>query len=196
MNLQGGKMIFRPNPFLMTLLIGYLTLCSCSTHKVKPQDVDQETQSAKQAARSILESKSDSSVTGLLTISQHENGISIKGEVNGLKPNSVHAFHIHEKSSCSTPDASSAGGHFNPENKKHGAPQSQKSHAGDLGNIRADENGVVKIDKKVTSLKLYPLNDKHSVLGKTFIVHEHMDDLKSQPSGNAGSRIACGMIAF
>lgn len=113
--------------------------------------------------------------------------------IEGLTPNSLHGLHIHEKGDCRAPDASSAGGHFNPHGSVHGGPDSPNRHAGDLGNIRADANGMVETDIEVTGLSLGAGSD--SIIGRAVIVHAQADDLSSQPSGNAGPRIACGLIS-
>ena len=117
--------------------------------------------------------------------------LQISGEISGLEPNSVHGFHIHETGNCSGPNAESAGGHFNPKNMPHGGPFSSKHHAGDLGNILAGPNGVAVIDMSTEDLKL---EGKDGVLNRAVIIHEKIDDLNGQPSGNAGSRLACGVI--
>jgi Cu-Zn family superoxide dismutase len=103
----------------------------------------------------------------------------------------LHGFHIHEFGDCSAPDGSSAGGHFNPSDKNHGALLDTDRHAGDMGNIIADASGnshMEFIDKILT------LNGEKSIIEKGLIVHKNVDDLKTQPTGNAGPREACGTI--
>ncbi len=148
---------------------------------------------AAKAAQVNLESKSSSSTTGKLELLQRGNEVLIQGEISGLEPNSVHGFHVHENGDCSSKDAKSAGGHFNPMKVKHGGPQMNHHHAGDLGNIRADKNGIAKIDKKYSFLTIQETK-KSSILNKAIVVHSKADDLESQPSGDAGKRIACGVI--
>jgi superoxide dismutase, Cu-Zn family len=118
--------------------------------------------------------------------------IEISGEIMGLKPG-MHAFHVHEFGDCSAPDAMSAGAHFNPEGKPHGDIHSQERHVGDLGNIRADGTGKAVVDIRDREIKL---SGPHSVIGRALIVHADPDDLKSQPAGNAGARVACGVIGI
>lgn len=125
----------------------------------------------------------------------HQTGekVHITGEIAGLKPNAKHAIHIHEKGDLSAPDLSSAGGHYNPGNHPHGGPTTSKAiHAGDLGNLQADDKGVAKMDLTVDNISLG--GSKNDVIGKPIIIHAKEDDLKSQPSGAAGDRIGGGVI--
>lgn len=129
------------------------------------------------------------------TITFHQTGeqVHISGEISGLQPNTRHGIHIHETGDLSAPDLSSAGGHYNPENHPHGAPATQGSvHAGDLGNLEADDKGVAKMDLTVENISLG--GSENDVIGKPVIIHAKADDLKSQPSGDAGARIGGGII--
>jgi Cu-Zn family superoxide dismutase len=108
----------------------------------------------------------------------------------GLKKGK-HGFHIHEFGDCSAPDGTSAGGHFNPEGKMHGAPVDMSRHAGDMGNIEADESGKAHLEYIDPMMSL---TGDHSIIGRSVILHQNEDDLKTQPTGNAGPRIACGVI--
>jgi len=118
--------------------------------------------------------------------------------INGLKPNSSHAFHIHETGDLRD-GCNSLGGHYNPFNKNHGGPRSKDRHVGDLGNITSDKNGIVK--RNMTN-DLIKLSGKYSVLGRGFVIHEGKDDLgkgchtDSLTTGHAGARIACGVIGY
>jgi superoxide dismutase, Cu-Zn family len=117
-------------------------------------------------------------------------GVKIVAHVEGLAPNSEHGFHIHEFGDCSAPDAMSAGGHFNPTGGKHGPPGAQ-SHVGDMGNLKADASGMAHLEVTVPHASI---TGKTGVLGRGVIVHANVDDLKTQPTGNAGGRIACGVV--
>jgi Cu-Zn family superoxide dismutase len=117
--------------------------------------------------------------------------VHVTGEVRGLTPNSEHGFHIHEKGDLSAPDLASAGAHYNPTGHKHGGPESQQKHVGDLGNIRADGQGVARVDRWVENATL---EAKNAIVGRSILVHAQADDLKSDPSGNSGGRIAGGVI--
>lgn len=149
---------------------------------------------AEEVAKVKLDPKSGSAVHGLVLLKAVNDGVSLIGEVGGFKPGSDHGFHIHEKADCSAADAASAGGHWNPEGKKHGDshPKTQSSHAGDLGNLSADQNGVAKIDLFLRGYRLMP--GSLSLKGHSFVVHEDKDDFKTQPTGNSGKRVACGVI--
>lgn len=141
-------------------------------------------------AIAILHPTEGSKVEGTLSFTKTGDGIRVEGEINGLTPGK-HGFHIHEFGDLTSPDGTSAGGHFNPTGEPHGAPDADKRHAGDFGNIEADQSGAVKVnfeDKKIT------FEGPASILGRGVVVHAKPDDLKSQPSGNAGDRVAVGVI--
>jgi Cu-Zn family superoxide dismutase len=132
-------------------------------------------------------------VTGTVTFTQVGDAVKVVADINGLTPDTTHGFHIHEKGDLSAPDLSSAGPHFNPAGHHHGSPaDADASHAGDLGNITADANGYVH--HEVTSEHISLGDGPNSVIGRSVLVHEKADDLKSDPSGNSGSRIAGGVI--
>jgi Cu-Zn family superoxide dismutase len=139
-----------------------------------------------------LHGRSGSEAKGTIHFVQKGDMVHIKGQVTGLKPGE-HAFHVHEYGDCSDPKAMSTGSHFNPEKKKHGGPHSEERHVGDLGNIKADDEGKAVIDIKD---KVISLSGKHSIVGRAVIVHEKADDLKTDPTGEAGGRIACGVIGY
>lgn len=121
------------------------------------------------------------------------DGVKISGTLEGLKPGGVNAFHVHEKGDCSAPDASSAGSHLNPDGKPHGNMTAGDHHAGDMPNISADEQGKATVDVTVPGLEIGTGGPK-DVIGKALVVHADPDDYSSQPAGNAGGRIACGVI--
>ncbi len=102
----------------------------------------------------------------------------------------THGFHVHEKGDCSAPDGMSAGGHFNPDGHQHGA-QDGPHHTGDLGNVVAGADGTVNLNEHIKGLLI---SGDHGVAGRAVIVHANADDLKTQPTGNAGKRLACGTI--
>lgn len=141
-------------------------------------------------AIAVLHPTQNSKVTGKVTFTQVADGVRVVAEVEGLTPGE-HGFHIHEFGDCSAPDATSAGGHFNPTEHKHSGPDDETRHAGDLGNLTADETGKAHYDRVDKQLKF---TGKESILGRSVIVHEKADDLKTQPTGNAGGRVACGVI--
>ena len=140
-------------------------------------------------ASATLESKSGSQVTGTVTFTKTGDEVRVVADIQGLKPGK-HGFHIHEKGDCSAADAASAGGHFNPTDQHHGGPATAEHHTGDLGNIEADASGKAHLDWKGKM----SLNGPDSIIGKSIVVHEKEDDLKSDPAGNSGARVACGVI--
>jgi Cu-Zn family superoxide dismutase len=134
------------------------------------------------------------SVQGTLSLSTQKAGVRIGGIIEGLKPNAEHGFHVHEKGDCSAPDASSAGAHFNPSSQPHGNPNEKAPrHLGDMINLRADSKGVAKVDAFLDGATLHT-SQPTDVLGKAIVVHEKPDDYTTQPSGNSGGRVACGVI--
>ena len=128
---------------------------------------------------------------GAVKFSQVRDIVSASGSVTGLAPNARHAFHVHEKGDCSSPDFNSAGGHFNPTSQPHGAHGSGKHHLGDMPELVTDASGTANIGYNSSSLKLRGPN---SIIGKAVIVHAAPDDVNAQPTGNAGARLVCGVI--
>ena len=143
-------------------------------------------------AKAVAELKptKDSKVQGTVLFDQQADGVHVSVDITGLTPG-AHGFHIHEKGDCSAPDAASAGGHFNPTGKKHGAPHAAEHHMGDFGNLVADDTGHAKVDLINPDLKF---EGPDSIIGRAVIGHAGKDDLKSQPAGNSGARVACGVI--
>lgn len=155
------------------------------------QEVARGRSAAPRQATALVLSASGSDVVGLVRF--WETGAGTVGydiELHGLEPG-PHGFHVHENGDCSAPDASSAGGHFNPAGAPHGAPDAPQRHVGDLGNVVADRDGVVRtsgVDAHLT------LRGSSSILDRAVVVHAQRDDLRSQPTGDAGGRQGCGVI--
>jgi superoxide dismutase, Cu-Zn family len=143
-------------------------------------------------AIAVLHPTEGSPARGRVTFTREENGIRIHAEVSGL-PGKVHGFHVHEFGDCSAPDAESAGGHFDPTDMPHAGPDAEKRHVGDLGNIEADENGKGVYDRLDTHISF---SGPESIIGRAVVVHERRDDFTTQPTGDAGGRIACGVIGI
>ncbi|HUW06310.1 MAG TPA: superoxide dismutase family protein [Williamwhitmania sp.] len=143
-----------------------------------------------QKAVCILYPTAGNNVSGVITFTQTPDGILVSGDVKGLTPGK-HGFHIHECGDCTAADGTSAGGHFNPTHMPHGAPTDAKRHVGDMGNIVADASGKAHVEYVD---KVIQLNGPLSILGRGIIVHQGADDFVTQPTGNAGSRVACGVI--
>lgn len=140
-----------------------------------------------------VQSLGTSTVKGVVLFTALDHGVEISARLTGLTPGQ-HGFHIHEFGDCSAPDGSSAGPHFNPEGKPHGAPGADASHAGDYGNLEADANGHATL--KLVSHRITLDQSATGVLGRSVIIHDKPDDLTSQPTGNAGGRIGCGVIVI
>lgn len=132
-------------------------------------------------------------VSGTLKLSSEATGVHLSGTVSGLTPNSSFGFHVHEKGDCSAPDASSAGGHFNPTGEPHGDPGGATHHLGDMPNLASNAEGSAELDATIPDLTLRT-EQANDVVGKAIVIHEKPDDYASQPSGNSGARIACGII--
>jgi Cu-Zn family superoxide dismutase len=130
---------------------------------------------------------------GTLTLTADGETVRVSGTLQGLKPNGEFGFHIHEKGDCSAPDASSAGGHFNPTNAQHGDPQGTTHHGGDMLNAKSDAQGTAQVDAVASGVSL-TTGQPDDVHGKAIVLHEKRDDYQTQPSGDSGKRIACGVI--
>ena len=141
-------------------------------------------------AVAVLHPAEGHEVRGKVSFVKHAGGILITADVEGLTPG-LHGFHIHEFGDCSAADATSAGGHFNPDNKPHGSPEDIDRHAGDLGNLDADAEGRAHYERVDGHIAL---SGPRSIVGLAVIVHAGEDDFTSQPTGNAGARVACGVI--
>ena len=138
-----------------------------------------------------VEARSGSKVSGNVSFEETGDGrLKMTLKLQGLTPGE-HGVHIHAKGDCSANDASSAGDHFNPGEHQHGAPGAESSHAGDLGNINAKDDGTAEMTISVSALEL---TGKKGVVGRALIVHDKPDDFKTQPTGGAGGRIGCAVI--
>lgn len=139
-----------------------------------------------------LDARSESHAKGNVTFTQSGSKVKMKVRVEGLAPGS-HAIHLHEKGDCSAPDATSAGGHWNPTSEDHGKWGHDPFHHGDIGNLVADAKGkaVLKFESDLWTIGDGKPSD---VVGRSVIVHAKEDDFTTQPTGNAGGRVACGVI--
>jgi superoxide dismutase, Cu-Zn family len=181
--------------FVVVATLGALSVAPCLARKTShPSGARSLAAPPPAAARAVavLNPASGSQVNGTVTFIRNGNQLTVIADVRGLPPNSSHGFHIHEKGDCSAPDAMSAGGHFNPDNHPHGGPSTPTHHAGDLGNLEA--NGEGRAYKRMTVSDITLDHGSHGVLDRGVIVHEKLDDYTTQPTGNAGARIACGVI--
>lgn len=140
----------------------------------------------------VLSPTEGNKVHGIVTFTATDGGVKIVADVEGLTEGK-HGFHVHQYGDISSLDGKSAGGHFNPEGEKHGAPTDMERHVGDLGNLLANSSGKAhyeRIDKEIR------LEGAHSIIGRAIIVHAGEDDLVSQPTGAAGARAAYGVIGI
>ena len=144
------------------------------------------------SAVATLQPRSGSSVSGSVKFTQIGDLVRVTGEITG-HTKGPKGFHIHEKGDCSASDGMSTGGHFNPTGHKHGGPYDPVKHSGDLGNITFNAEGVAKINFTVGDISVTK-GRPNSIIGRAVIVHAAADDLKTDPTGNAGGRVACGVI--
>jgi Cu-Zn family superoxide dismutase len=165
-------------PFI--LLASLLALSACSTLSTGPR------------ASAQLQSTSGNTATGTVSFTQHGDKVRVSGVVRGLKANAEHGFHLHQKGDCSSPDAMSAGGHFNPDNQPHGQHGGPHHHAGDLPSLKADASGVAQFSFESSAIAVG--SGASDVVGRALIVHRDADDYTTQPTGNAGPRVACAVI--
>jgi superoxide dismutase, Cu-Zn family len=152
--------------------------------------------SSPRIAVATLQPTQGNATHGTVSFVQKGLKIVVDARFTDLAPGS-HGIHIHERGDCSSPDGQSAGGHFNPSGKLHGGPMTPAHHAGDLGNIIAQSDGTATLQVTVPTTQI-SLNDTsvNSIVGKSVIVHADPDDLSSQPAGNSGKRLACGVITL
>lgn len=172
--------------------LGVLALAACSSTPTAPPAQPAPISTAQQA-EAVLASASGSRVSGKLTLAPMGDGVHISGEVGGLVPNGQFGFHVHEKGDCSAVDATSAGGHFNPATHAHGRAGEPVHHAGDMDNIVSDTGGVAKVNVHLRGVTLGG-GAANDIAGRAVIVHADPDDYHSQPTGNAGARVACGVV--
>ena len=143
-------------------------------------------------ASAQLQSTIGNSTSGSVNFVQTGTKVLVSGEVRGLKPNAEHGFHVHEKGDCSSGDGMSTGGHFNPSGAPQGNHGSGMHHTGDLPSLKADAGGVARFSFESSTIAVG--SGITNVVGKGLIVHRDPDDYKTQPTGNAGPRLACAII--
>jgi superoxide dismutase, Cu-Zn family len=175
------------NPFRASLIGLILLWFAGFTAQAQPE----EKSSAPLKAIAVLHPTAGNKVSGTVAFTEVADGVQVHAELAGLTPGN-HGFHVHEFGDCSAADLSSAGAHFNPTNKPHAAPDATERHVGDMGNVEADASGKAKLEYLDHQISL--TNDQQSVIGRSVVVHAKADDLKSQPAGDSGARIACGVI--
>jgi Cu-Zn family superoxide dismutase len=167
-------------PHFMALAVGTAALAGCAAMR------------SQVVATAPLQPTAGNTASGTVRFVQAGGRVQVSGEVRGLKPGAEHGFHVHEKGDCSSGDGMSTGGHFNPDGKPHGQHGLGAHHAGDLPPLKADSAGVARFsfDSNTISIGTGPSD----VVGKGLIVHRDPDDYRTQPTGNAGPRLACAVI--
>jgi Cu-Zn family superoxide dismutase len=144
-----------------------------------------------QTATATIAPTAGNTAKGTVTFTQKGDNVTVTARLSGLAPGG-HGFHVHEKGDCSAPDATSAGGHFNPTGKQHGAPDAADHHAGDMPMLQADASGNATLTTDIAGLNIG--GGSADIVGKSVVVHKDPDDYKTQPAGNSGARIGCGVI--
>lgn len=145
------------------------------------------------SASAQLQPTQGNRTSGEVRFVQHGDKVRVSGEIRGLKPGAEHGFHIHEKGDCSSGDGMSTGGHYNPGGHRHGSHGRGEHHAGDLPSLKADANGVARFSFESASIGVS--RGSADIVGRGLIVHRDPDDYTTQPTGNAGPRLACAVIA-
>ncbi|ALO15041.1 Superoxide dismutase [Cu-Zn] precursor [Salinivirga cyanobacteriivorans] len=182
--------IIMKNVFWGVAMIAIFGACSTAPEKATQDHKHEKSQAIIEKANCVVHPTEGNDVNGTIAFEKTTDGVKVTADVAGLTPGK-HGFHVHQYGDCSGPAGKTAGGHFNPEGKKHGAPDDMERHVGDLGNLVADSSGVASMtftDSKLT------LNGPNSIIGRSIIIHAGEDDLTSQPTGAAGARVACGVI--
>ncbi|MCL7715778.1 superoxide dismutase family protein [Stenotrophomonas mori] len=177
----------------LTILAVPALLAGCgSPPPVRPEPPPVPVSTA-QLAEANLAPASASLVSGRLALLAEAGGVHITGVVGGLPQGRPAAFHVHETGDCGAVDASSAGGHFNPDAQPHGRAGSGAHHAGDMDNLQANADGVANVDVHLRGVTLGG-GAANDIAGRALVVHAGADDYRSQPAGNAGARVACAVI--
>ena len=145
----------------------------------------------KPSAVADLQPTTGNTARGQVTFTQDGDSVRVSARLTGLKPGAEHGFHVHEKGDCSSGDGMSTGGHFNPDAKPHG-PQNAPHHAGDMPAVVADAYGNATSAFTLKGVSIG--SGAADLVGRGLIVHRDPDDYRTQPTGNAGPRIACAVI--
>lgn len=172
------------------LLVFFAVGCAQQQSQNQDQEMDQEPATDFTKAVAVVHPTEDNEATGTVTFEDVEDGVRVQGEFEGLS-SGMHGFHIHQYGDCTADDGTSAGGHYNPTGNDHGAPDADNRHMGDMGNIEADEEGNATIDYVDSKIEL---NGPNSIMGRGIVIHGGEDDFESQPSGDAGPRVGCGVV--
>jgi len=183
-------------PLAAFSIIGVVaTFCLTSTTPLRAAEHDDkahgEAWAAVKQAVAVVHATAGNKCHGVVRFTQEGDSVKVVADIEGLNPGQKHAIHVHQFGDCTASDGMSAGGHYNPEGHQHGLPEAEKRHAGDLGNLTADNDG--KAHYEITVKNITVAGTKNPIVGRGVIVHAKVDD-GGQPVGNAGARIACGVI--
>ena len=194
-----GTLIKKGGVYLKKLLIiPFFLLAGCGmfNEETQTEEVVVETNAEVILVGNALMHNSEGEVIGEILLKQTEQGVQFTTLLNNLPPGGTHGIHVHEVGVCEAPSFESAGAHFNPEHKQHGIENENGPHAGDLPNIEIDEDGSAQLTfySKAVTLKLNEPNSLFDEDGSSIVIHEKPDDYKTDPAGNSGARIACGVI--
>ncbi len=175
------------------IILGTLLVFGCAQQedKQKKKKVDKGPKVTEAVA--TIHAVEGEDISGAVTFTKTDDGTEVQAELENLS-SGKHGFHIHQHGNCSDRESfASAGGHYNPTDQSHGAPTADQRHVGDMGNIPVGSDGLGELTYTDNIIKL---NGKHSVVGHAVVLHAGEDDFESQPSGDAGSRIGCGIIGI
>lgn len=165
---------------MMFPLLGGLIAIGCATQGIA------------QTATATLTPTAGNTAAGTVVFTQKGDKVTVTAKVSGLAPGG-HGFHVHEKGDCSAADATSSGGHFNPTGKPHGDPAAPDHHAGDMPMLQADASGNATLTADLDGIRIG--GGATGIVGKAIVVHAGADDYRTQPAGNSGARVACGVIS-
>jgi superoxide dismutase, Cu-Zn family len=187
----------RTNARLFSILATLILTISAPSLSIAEEPVDEAMESSPVIVDAtelvaVLSPTEGNQTTGVVTFKPVEKGrVEIEAKLTGLPPNSKHAIHIHQYGDLTSKDGKSAGDHYNPMHHPHALPDKENRHAGDFGNLESDENGNANFKLTVDNISL--AGRLSPIIGRGVVVHAKLDD-GSQPSGNAGDRIAVGVI--
>lgn len=173
-------------------VIGGVFALSAAQNRVGGQTAPQPVTVTRDAIALIFPTEGNK-VQGTVRFTQDGRSVKVVAEITGLEPNSEHGFHIHQFGDMSLGNGTSMGGHYNPRETDHALPDKEMRHAGDLGNIKADSNGRARLERSFSSFSVASM--RNSVVGRGVVIHALKDD-GGQPTGNAGARIAYGVIGI
>lgn len=179
------------NKTVLTLMTLTLIACGSGDKRSQTQTITSSEALPETPTQAIATLESpQQKVIGTVTFRPEGEEILTTIMIKGLRPNSSHGIHIHEVGKCDGPDFKSADDHFNPAGHKHGGPQSKQKHLGDLGNINTDKKGNARKEVRLKG----PHANLEAIMERSVVLHAKTDDYRTQPSGNSGDRIACGLI--